>query len=229
MMGKLAVIETLAQSIYFTSYWKVLVLFFCCRSLALPTAPVTSSITTGPGWPASASPMQPSGKCRPIPKLCQGVAQILRCSLFLQLDPVLCWNCWGFTDHPSSERNIKCTVNKNDQMWMFITSLPQRWNFGTALFLGAEGLLLSYIICEMCRLLQFALICLYHLECYIELQRELLIINMQIFIPLKSVRVLAWMGQDYTWGSVHVAVWKLPLNCLFFHPVKTGALNLRLV
>lgn len=38
---------------------------------------------------------------------------------------------------------------------------------------------------------------------------EMFIINMLIFIPLKLVRVLAWMGQDYTWGSVHVAVWKL--------------------
>lgn len=147
MMGKLAVIETLAQSIYFTSYWKVLVLFFFLCQIVGPSdgssyiidyygARLTRlTITNATFRKMQTYPWQPW--------LWQGEAQIHRCSW-------IHWNCWGFTDHPRSEWNIKCKVNKGDKMWKFLTwtSLPQRWNFGTALILGADSLLLSYIICE---------------------------------------------------------------------------------
>lgn len=89
---------------------------------------------------------------------------------------------------------------------------------GLLCFWEQRVLLLSYIICETCRLLQFALkLCLFHLECYRELQRELFIINMQIFIPLKFIRVLAWIHLGVCpCGSLEINL-NIPnyTNCLF--------------
>lgn len=232
MMGKLAVIETLAQSIYFTSYCKVLVLFFCCRSLALPTAPATSSIITGPGWPGSASPMQPSGKCRPTPNTPDSGREWHKSTGAAGFYSWIHWNCWGFTDHPSSERNSKCTVNKDDKMWRFLTwtGLPQRWNFGAAPFLGAEG-----FVAELHHLwnVQTVAICTDVVSVSFRVlqraaERQLFIINTQIFIPLKFIRVLAWIHLGVCpCGSLEINL-NIPnhTNCLFFPPpVKTQILG----